>query len=118
MTKQEDIDRMNAERDMRRKTMTYQEACHAIQSGVLQMMHVQAQQDRDTNTHATGPKHLRTGINIAMCDHAALVNLLVKKGLFTMEEYQEEIRLAAITEVEMYENQLMSHYRGRRITLI
>ena len=57
----------------------YLAACHAIQSGV-------AFEHSQGSTDGT-PKHLRTGINIAMCDHAALVKLLVAKGLFTDEEY-------------------------------
>lgn len=108
-------DKLNRER--RRETMTYHEAVHAVQSGVLQMQHVEAQQGKGENESSTGGKHLRTGLNLAMCDHAALVGLLIHKGLFTQEEYIEAIRIAAIDEVETYENKLRSHY-NRLITLL
>lgn len=57
----------------------YQRATHAMQSGVALMMF------RDPKP--TEPKHLRVGVNSAMSDHAALVKLLIAKGVFTEEEY-------------------------------
>jgi hypothetical protein len=34
-----------------------------------------------------GPKHLRTGVNNAMCEHGALVALMIDKGLIKYEDY-------------------------------
>lgn len=76
----------------------YLAACHAIQSGV-------AFEHSQGSTDGT-PKHLRTGINIAMCDHAALVKLLVAKGLFTDEEYTAAIADEAEEEVKRYETRI------------
>ena len=61
----------------------YVAAAHAMQSGVAVMM------TRDGRS--TSPKHLRVGINSALCNHAALVRLLIAKGLFTQEEYTKEV---------------------------
>jgi hypothetical protein len=71
-------------------------AAHAMQSGVAYEM----ERGRDA---ATEPKHLRVGVNAAMVDHAALVRLLVAKGLFTWEEYAKECADEMEREVARYE---------------
>lgn len=80
--------------------MKYLEAAHAMQSGVAMMMNY--------DTADTEPKHLRVGINSAMVSDAALVRLLIKKGLITMEEFQESLTEEMNREVERYEAQLLS----------
>jgi hypothetical protein len=73
----------------------YQALCHAMQSGVA----VRMQQDpSDTN-----PKHLRVGINVAMCDNSALVKLLIAKGIITEDEYCDAITKQMEEEVKSYE---------------
>lgn len=73
----------------------YTELCHAMQSGVA------FEQSRGSQDGT--PKHLRVGINVAMCDHAALVKLLVEKGIITDEEYAKAIRDEMRAEVDRYE---------------
>jgi hypothetical protein len=73
----------------------YAAAAHAMQSGVAAKMHHEPAE--------TQPKHLRVGINSAMCDHAALVRLLIAKGVFTEEEYVKEIADEMEREKERYE---------------
>lgn len=81
--------------------------CHAVQSGV--------KYDSDSGGEEN-QKHLRTGINLAMCDHGALVLLLMEKGLFTEEEYQDSrIKILQI-EVEKYE-ELLSKRFSKKVTL-
>ena len=63
----------------------YTDLLHAMQSGVAMKMNYD---ESDTT-----PKHLRVGVNSAMCDQAGLVRLLVQKGIITPEEYE-----AAVTE--------------------
>jgi len=77
--------------------LTYEQALHGVQTGVMHEMHSPARQS------ATEPKHLRVGINAAMSDHAALAFLLVEKGIFTKEEYFESLRLAMNNELARYE---------------
>jgi len=88
--------------DTPRTHLTYQEALHAMQSGVAYEM--------NKDLKITDPKHLRVGINSAMVNDAALVRLLIKKGLFTLEEYEEELRLEACREVDRYETRLSLKY--------
>lgn len=86
----------------------YLAATHAMQSGVAATMAFDA---KDTE-----PKHLRTGVNVALRDHTSLVELLIAKGLFTLEEYQKAIADGMETEVKSYEASLSKHY-GANITL-
>jgi hypothetical protein len=88
----------------------YYAAAHAMQSGVAMSMNI-AFPSPDTT-----PKHLRVGINSAMCDHTALVRLLIAKGLFTEAEYAKEIADEMEREKERYERELSEHYR-KPITL-
>lgn len=84
--------------------MTYEELVHAMQSGVAFSMN-------DEECKDTTPKHLRVGINVAMCDHAALVRLLIKKGVFTQEEYEEAITDEMKREVRRYEEKYGVSFR-------
>ena len=70
----------------------------------------------DMGSDDTKPKHLRVGVNMAMCDHAGLVDLLIKKGLITDEEYAEAIADEAEAEKARYEQEL-SQALGTQITL-
>lgn len=72
----------------------YEKVAHAMQSGVAAKMAVDPSE--------TTPKHLRVGINSAMCDHAALVRLLIEKGVIAEDEYVEGIVAELRREVERY----------------
>ena len=91
--------------DQEENRQRYLAACHAIQTGVA------FEQSRGSDDGT--PKHLRTGVNIAMCDHAALVRLLIAKGLFNEEEYTAALADEAEEEVKRYEDRL-----GGKVTLI
>lgn len=82
-------------------------ATHAMQSGVALLM----QQGSDE----TSPKHLRVGVNAAMCEHAALVELLVEKGVLTKDEYLKAIADEMETEQARYEEKLST--RGIPVNL-
>ncbi len=73
----------------------YDAACHAIQSGV-KFEHEMLRSDDGS------PKHLRVGVNLAQVSVAALAGLLIDRGLFTMDEYEAAMALAAEQEVERY----------------
>lgn len=87
----------------------YVDALHAVQSGI------QAEMEFDSGE--TTPKHLRVGVNAAHCDHAALVRLLMNKGLFTEDEYRKELADEMEREKRRYEDRLSRHYNGKQITL-
>ena len=81
---------------------------HAIQSGVAAK---QAYSDECT------PKHLRTGINVAMCETGALAHLLIVKGVFSELEWLSTVNAFLLNEVKMYEQEL-SALTKTKITLI
>ncbi len=88
--------------------LRYGRALHAMQSGV--------ENERQINPRPTDPKHLRVGVNAVMCDHTALVRLLISKGLITEDEYITAIAEEMEREKERYEQRLSNHF-GRPVTL-
>ncbi len=88
----------------------YSALLHAMQSGVA------ADQGMTGAADAT-PKHLRVGINAAMTDHAALVSLLMSKGLITEEEYYGAMVASMRAEVQRYEADL-SKRLGKVVRLV
>jgi hypothetical protein len=91
-------------------SVEYLDLCHAMQSGVAGEIAIGDQ------TGGTTPKSLRVGVNSALVSVAAIVALLVKKGLITDEEYAEALNDGMRAEVKSYEERL-SRYYGRPVTL-
>lgn len=96
----------------------YQAALHAVQSGVAIVIGLD---NKDTGLNwdspgqlqgSAGAKHLRTGLNAAMCDHGALVDLLIKKGLITDEEYVRAITIKLEEEVHIHEAEIEERLKG------
>lgn len=88
----------------------YRAKAHAMQSGVALKMNY--------DPNETSPKHLRVGVNSALCDSAALARLLIEKGLITREEYEAAIAAEMSREVERYETWLTEHLGSQtKITL-
>lgn len=88
--------------------LPYEAALHAMQTGVAYEM--------ECDPASTQPKHLRVGINSGLCNQAALVRVLVDKGVFTEDEYRDAITDEMNREVERYERAL-SQLFGTEITL-
>jgi len=86
----------------------YHALCHAVQSGV--------KAEQESGSQDCTPKHLRAGINMSKCDHAALVNLLIANGTINREEYFDMLREFAQREVHSYEERLSKKY-GKKVTL-
>ncbi len=78
----------------------YAAALHAMQTGVAMEM------QQPATAGATEPKHLRVGVNSAMCDNAALVRLLIDRGVFTLAEYETAIADEMEREVMRYQERL------------
>lgn len=91
------------------KNARYRALAHAIQSGVAMEMNY----DKTSTT----PKHLRVGVNMAMVEHAALADLLMRKGLITEAEYSDALIQGLEREVAAYEKRL-SEMLGAHITLV
>jgi hypothetical protein len=88
----------------------YQAACHAMQSGVAIEM------TDPSRSQATDPKHLRVGVNSAMVETSALVELLIDKGVFTAVEWFEGLCRSMEREVTQYEARLEKKL-GKQIKL-
>lgn len=82
---------------------------HSMQSGVAAEMNI--------DPAPTQPKHLRVGVNMAMVEHAALVNLLTSKGIITDDEYLDALIEAMDSEIKEYRDRLKQHY-GVDISLV
>lgn len=89
----------------------YLALCHAVQTGSA--YHIQTSAPGDTNP--ASPKHLRTGINIAMRDHASVVKLLMQKAVITEEEYMQALVDGMEEEVAMLEALLNDRYGGKNV---
>lgn len=88
---------------------TYKEAAHAMQTGVAAKM----EYDREE----TEPKHLRVGVNSAMVETSALVQMLVRKGVFTLAEFEEELTIGMYEEAKRYQRELSERY-GSKVRLL
>ena len=75
--------------------LSYEEAAHGVQSAIAHGM--------SSGATDTEPKHLRVGVDMSKSDLYGLATLLMEKGVFTLEEYVEHMRLAANTEVARFE---------------
>ena len=101
---------MTEEERLLEHTVRYQKACHAMQSGVAMEMQI--------GGRAHEPKHLRVGVNSAMVEGSALVQLLIEKGLFTKEEWARALAVSMENEVRSYEARLSQSLGGQKITLL
>lgn len=95
---------MTAEKFMAR----FAELAHAIQTGVAY--------DHAAGSKDGTPKHLRTGINLALVQHAAIVKLLIAAGVCTEQQYHEACIAELEAEVARYEARLAKRY-GKTIRL-
>lgn len=89
---------------MRDLGLSYEAAAHGVQSAVKYEME---QRKRPVDDEL---KHLRVGIDMRAADMRGLVELLIKKGVLTVEEYVEEMRLAANEELARYEDHVRRTY--------
>lgn len=76
----------------------YLQVMHAIQSGVAY--------EQEHGSPDGTPKHLRVGIAGVQISHAALVGLLINKGVITLEEYVEANRVEAEAVLKEYEDRI------------
>lgn len=93
---------------MEERIKRVQGLCHAIQSGVAWEMTYDAT--------PTTPKHLRTGVNLAMVYDAAVTSLLIKKGIFTEAEYYDSL-IEKLTEEKLRYEAALTQRTGTRVTL-
>lgn len=75
--------------------LNYEQAAHGVQTAIAY--------DIERGGTAATPKHLRVGVDMSKSDMFGLAMLLIQKGIITQEEYVENMRLAANTELAMRE---------------
>lgn len=80
----------------------YLAAAHAIQSAIAYIIGIEDQRGTPHDQRASGPKHLRVGVDTLKAEQAALANLLIAKGIFTLDEYREAITIAVEEEATRY----------------
>lgn len=76
--------------------LSYDEAAHGIQS--VKAAELGGGLGRGA-TSKFEPKHMRTGVDLSKSDQMGLAALLIDKGVFTLEEYSEYMRLAVNDEL-------------------
>lgn len=81
--------------------LSYEEAAHGIQTAIAHAMNSREYGYDEYN--ATEPKHLRVGVDLSKSDQCGLATLLMDKGVITLEEYLEAVRLAANEELARWE---------------
>jgi hypothetical protein len=99
------------------KRARYAALLHAVQTGIaweLQLDHPEADLNTDENLRAH--KHLRTGIDGSKSDHGALAELLIERGVFTLEDYEDALLRGLEREKARYER-VLSERVGAKITL-
>lgn len=82
----------------------YHAAAHAMQTGVKAVAHYEPSE--------TSPASLRVGVNAAHVSVAALTQLLLDRGLFTLDEYTAANANHMETEVEAYSQRLTGYLGG------
>jgi hypothetical protein len=98
---------------MRDLGLSYEQAAHGIQSAIRFEMSRNGlpEEGRDSiGTIVNMLKHLRVGVDTRASDAGGLATLLIKKGVFTMEEYLEHMRLAANDELARYQDHCRREY--------
>ncbi len=87
---------MSIEDKRRDLGLQYLDAMHGVQSAIKYEMEAGV-------SDATSPKHLRVGVDSSMINVAAVACLLIEKGVFTLTEYEESVRLQANEELAAYQ---------------
>jgi ribosome-binding protein aMBF1 (putative translation factor) len=77
-------------------TERYTRAAHAVQTAI----------EFNPDKSGQSPKHLRVGIDMSKADLKGLVELLIEKGLITVEEYVAAIEKSAEAEADMHRMEL------------
>lgn len=95
---------------MRDLKLSYEAAMHGIQSAIRFEMSRRGIPDDVMDEMAHMLKHLRVGVDMRASDAGALAGLLIQKGVFTLEEYLEWIRLGANEELASYQDRIRKQY--------
>lgn len=90
----------------------YDRQAHRVQSGSAWLITFGVQGESNPGSS----KHLLTGNNMRASDMKALVDLLIRKGIFTEDEYLATILQSTTQEADRLEKEISAKI-GRKITL-
>ena len=94
---------------MRDLGLTYEQAVHGVQSAIKFELQKKGLSD-EAHVAIKELKHHRVGIDTAKADQGGLAALLIKKGVITLDEYKEAMRLAANEELARYTEHVNATY--------
>jgi hypothetical protein len=80
--------------------LDYGTAAHGILSALAYEMQLDPKLPRISH------KHMRVGIDVSKAEQAGLARLLMDKGVFTVREYEEYMRLALNEELAREQDRL------------
>jgi hypothetical protein len=86
--------------------LSYESALHGVQSAIA----FEYERENPQQDMRRIRKHLRVGIDSAHSSHAALADLLIKKGIISRDEYKEHVRLLMNHELHLYETRLSKQF--------
>lgn len=81
---------------MRDLGLSYDEALHGVQTAIKYEL------EKDNRNALDIIKHLRVGLDARGADAQGLASLLIQKGVFTLDEYLEYMRIAMNEELARY----------------
>ena len=95
--------------------LNYEDAMHGVQSAIKFELSQLFEQAKTNNTNLEDflgdrLKHMRVGIDASKSDACGLAALLIKKGVFTLDEYLEHMRLYMNEELARYEAHIQTTY--------
>jgi hypothetical protein len=83
----------------------YLAAAHAVQSAIAHSL---------VSHPAEGsPKHLRVGIDTMKVEQSALATMLIRRGIFTQDEYEKAMADAMEREVSLRAEALSKQFGGK-----
>lgn len=100
------------------KRALYIELTRAVQDGIAWQIALDHPDVSDINEEPNlcEHKHIRVGIDTSKSDQGALARLLIAKGIFSLDEYQDAMNEGMKLEKAMHEAEL-SKQLGKKITL-
>ncbi len=81
------------------------------------MKRVQTAIEFSDNKKPLEAKHLRVGIDMSKSDMGGLAKLLIDKGIFTIEEYEEAMANQAEIEAESYALEIQEQSKDTKIII-
>lgn len=90
--------------------LTYEQAISGIESATRFVMANEGVPDEGQDAILMMLRHMRVALDTRASDVRALVDLLIEKGVFTVEEIEEQLRRSANEELAIVEVEMTEKY--------